>query len=116
MTEHDQRIAIAAFDGWTGCSDSDCDYRKCHHLHKGIVIGFPEPFCTSRYPDYLHDLNAVHEVEKMLTAAQKESFAQMLTPVAKLSDIGIHNWQSDFEAIHSTAPQRCEAFLRTIGK
>lgn len=59
MSDEEVRISIAISCGWKGCTDSNCEYRKCQHLHKGSVVGFPEPYSTSRYPDYANDLNAM---------------------------------------------------------
>lgn len=53
-------------------------------------------------PDYLHDLNACHEMEKTLVNTfQYQLWLDRLT--------NRNEW-------HATAAQRCEAFLRTIGK
>ncbi len=59
-------------------------------------------------PDYLNDLNAMHEAEKVLGLMQRHHFANR---VASSADAG---W--GFKALHATAAQRAEAFLRTIGK
>ena len=55
-------------------------------------------------PDYLNDLNAMHEAEKVLNEAYlwNRYKGWLLT------------WMT--EPIRATAPQRCEAFLKTIGK
>ena len=58
-------------------------------------------------PDYLNDLNAMHEVEKTLTDKAHEEFRlnlyEMLGDDSRL-------------IVSATAAQRAEAFLRTIGK
>jgi hypothetical protein len=60
-------------------------------------------------PDYLNDLNAMHEAEKvflkMETLCFWETYSNRLT-----SSLG---W---IDIFHATAAQRAEAFLRTIGK
>ena len=56
--------------------------------------------------DYCVDLNAIHEAEKTLTAKQIEKYCDLLWPKG-------YRW---FCAIHTTARQRAEAFLRTLGK
>jgi len=58
------------------------------------------------FPDYCNDLNAMHEAEKTLTRDQIEVFCDQLLP----KNHGI--WWG----IHTTARQRAEAFLKTIGK
>lgn len=57
-------------------------------------------------PRYASDLNAMHEAEKIFTEAQRCAYCGHLRP------IGGHTWT----AAHTTARQRAEAFLRTIGK
>lgn len=64
-------------------------------------------------PDYSNDLNACHEMERMLDDGQQDTF---LITLRKLVDVGLDDFQRDFNGIHATARQRCEAFLRTIGK
>jgi hypothetical protein len=55
-------------------------------------------------PDYLNDLNAMHEAENSLTTSQMTTMSQYLH-----RKIGVL-WG------FATAAQRAEAFLRTIGK
>lgn len=110
MNEQEQRIAIAEACGWSGCTDPMCEWRKADHLHKARDVGFPESFSTKRYPDYLHDLNAMHEAEGILSPADQMDFSYHLKELA--CPITGEDWM----AIHATAAQRAEAFLRTIGK
>jgi hypothetical protein len=56
--------------------------------------------------NYCNDLNAMHEAEKVLTRDQIEVFCEQLLPKHHVIWWGIH----------TTARQRAEAFLRTIGK
>lgn len=64
------------------------------------VITEPAPL-----PDYLNDLNAMHEAEKVLTEDQARNYSELLRGFQV-----VH-----FGAIHATASQRAEAFLRTLG-
>jgi hypothetical protein len=59
------------------------------------------------YPDYLNDLNAMHEAEKILTAQQRRSYVNCIF------NLPVSECESNTFA---TAAQRAEAFLRTIGK
>jgi hypothetical protein len=59
-------------------------------------------------PDYCSDLNAMHEAEKVLVGRDGE-FCIYLTSF-NLTLVGYE------AAIHATARQRAEAFLRTLGK
>ena len=84
MTPEQQRIAIAEACG----EDNDSIYRDL-------------------IPDYLNDLNAMHEAEKTLTDKAHEEFRLNLYEV--LGD-------DSRLIVSSTAAQRAEAFLLTIGK
>jgi len=93
MTKEQQRIAIAESCGWK------TDKRGFGWLSpRGYYA--PEP-------DYLNDLNAMHDAEKVLVSLQWVSYLRRLQT---LCDESV-TWP-----IHATASQRAEAFLRTIGK
>jgi len=78
-----------------------CGFDKSHWLELGggIVLG-----TSACLPDYLNDLNAMHEAEKVLTDKQWEEYGdyleKMINPVKG--------------CLHATAAQRAEAFLRTL--
>lgn len=91
MNPEQQRIAIAEACGWEPIPEG--------HFHPDNPIG-------QTMPDYLNDLNAMHEAEKVLTNEQLEVYCNILHK----PNHGVY-W-----AIHATASQRAEAFLRTIGK
>jgi hypothetical protein len=58
-------------------------------------------------PNYLNDLNAMHEAEKVLKGGMRSKYDAELTLICS----------RDYNFIwESTASQRAEAFLRTIGK
>lgn len=59
-------------------------------------------------PDYLSDLNAMHEAEKVLTVDERFSYVRKLCRLLAVSS-------AEFAFIHATAAQRAEAFLRTLG-
>ena len=94
MNPEHQLIAIAEACGWKP------ETYWAQPIEPGDI-----PVTTSP-PDYLNDLNAMHEVEKVLTNEQLEVYCNILHK----PNHGVY-W-----AIHSTASQRAEAFLRTIGK
>lgn len=89
MSPQAQRIAIAKACGW-----KDEIVKAFHGL-----------------PDYLNDLNAMHEAEKVLTERQRLFYQVWLMKIQK-ADYQGGSWY----AIHAAAAQRAEAFLRTIGK
>jgi hypothetical protein len=56
-------------------------------------------------PDYYHDLNACYEAEMMLDHEQKTDYIRLLNK-------GDFSWR---RLAFATAPQRCEAMLKTWG-
>ena len=67
-------------------------------------------------PDYPGDLNAMHEAEKVLNAGQINTYIGHLFSFAKVAEAGSNPWEiiASRVAIHATASQRAEAFLRTL--
>jgi hypothetical protein len=88
MTQEEQRTAIAEACGWK------TEYRDAVSS-------------VTALPDYLNDLNAMHDAEKVLVSLRWVSYSRRLQT---LCDESV-TWP-----IHATASQRAEAFLRTIGK
>jgi len=58
-------------------------------------------FLPCDLPDYLNDLNAMHEAEKVLTPEQCDSYQHLLGMTVN------RPW-------HATATQRAEVFLQTL--
>ena len=59
-------------------------------------------------PDYLNDLNAMHEAEKVLDQMQARTYADHLADSEQDGTwAGCHMWSQ-------TAAQRAEAFLKTL--
>jgi hypothetical protein len=113
MTPDEQRIAIAKICGWTDIRPLQRLYAGDQDLWGTKLIGGDKH--RNRLPDYLGDLNACHEMEKMLTYEQAEIFEDELCDVAKSANDVLENptpWRFVF---HATAAQRAEAFLRTLG-
>ena len=98
MKPEAQRLAIAEACGWKW-------ERLCTGELHGKPVGEQGPF--REVPDYLNDLNAMHEVEKLLTEDQAEKFRAWL--------LKLNGYNHD-RVVSCTATQRAEAFLRTIGK
>jgi hypothetical protein len=108
MTPEQQRTAIAEACGF-------------YDIVNGYSwVEFKSGQLLKKLPDYLNDLNAMHEAEKVLNANQRINFACYLTePVRdRIYNVIQRNLNYDvcFPALHATAAQRAEAFLRTIGK
>jgi hypothetical protein len=107
MKPEQQRITIAKACGWHG---------NLNELH------MRPPNVTSEYrevPDYLNDLNAMHEAEKTLDRNYRMLFRNWLAEICKRPGKipnGVDYSASDWNAVHATAAERAEAFLRTIHK
>jgi hypothetical protein len=109
MNKEKQRIAIAEI----------CGYNRTSSV-SGIGPAWAKGAeYFTRLPDYLNDLNAMHEAEKTLTDEQIARWQRDLWLTC----------ENDFYALEACAPpivlrrfisataaQRAEAFLRTIGK
>lgn len=119
MTPEAQRIAIAEACGW---KRYELPGGWCWTHYKLCVVGGPLVFddsSTEGLPDYLNDLNAMHEAEKVL----KTTDGKIGKPCERdqycmhLNGITGHNVTThSYLIIHATAAQRAEAFLRTLGK
>lgn len=119
MEKNQQRIAIAEACGWT-----------CVPFNKGDQIPDPVPVKTSygdpegkfkRYPalpDYLNDLNAMHEAATSLCLENGWTYSCVVLRSERWS-VGFYNSFTK-ELAHCYGPTLCptlaEAFLRTIGK
>ena len=101
MNPEQQRVAIAEACGWK--TDK-----------RGLGWLSPRGYYASE-PDYLNDLNAMHEAEKVLTDEQDLEYSEALEQVVE--GRYLTNNSEDMRRLRSaTASQRAEAFLRTIGK
>lgn len=96
MSPEAQRIAVAEACGWREVAIRQGDWHP-----RGFHPNNPQG--RQRIPDYLNDLNAMHEAEQGLTPEQWGIYEDILIRSAEFV------W-------HATAAQRCEALLRTIGK
>ncbi len=117
MDPNKQRIAIAAACGWKWKKENVYldDPRDDRDAPKWFRITDPDgrehcEYCIeSSVPDYLHDLNAMHEAEKVLTDDQTKRYIETLCKQ-------VHRQPGNQWGVMATAAQRAEAFLRTIGK
>ena len=101
MNPEQQRVAIA---------------EACGRVQRPDGSWFPigKDYGSAGIPDYLNDLNAMHEAEKVLGACWPtycEHLLEIVEPEPRTLEI-CHRWN----LLHATASQRAEAFLRTIGK
>ena len=101
MTPEAQRIAIAEVCGysvfeWAGGLCLYADEFRC-----GDKVWFHQIV-----PDYLTDLNAMHEAEKILTHEQRADYTWQLANICTAGSLN--------DIISATASQRAEAFLKTL--
>ena len=137
MTEQEMRIEIAKACGWrnirplgdplrnrwTCFTDDQNGYPPENFTEETLVGLHPENSdraLLSAVPDYTTDLNAMNEVEKMLTEEQYTSYS-----LAAFEDTSFTGWlfrimvrcreEPDYRTHSASAYERAEAFLRTIG-
>lgn len=103
MSPTDQRVAIAEACGFKR-------EERGYGAFTRIEDGEEWSYAPHDLPDYLTDLNAMHEAEKILQKGKKHEYTDWLKKCCPRSG------RTDFLAFHATAAQRAEAFLRTIGK
>ena len=103
MKPEQQRIAIAEACGLTNVAPMIV--KNVKHEGDDITVGIWSD--DGWVPQYLNDLNAMHEAEKTLTDKAHEEFRLNLYDLIRDDSRLI---------VSSTAAQRAEAFLRTIGK
>jgi hypothetical protein len=102
MTPQKQRIAIAEACGLTNVVP--VVIRNVRHQGDDITVRISSD--SGQVPDYIYDLNAMHDAEKVLTGEQVAAYVTTLYLEVQPKPM-LH---------HATAAQRAEAFLRTIGK
>jgi len=108
-----QRIAIAEACGWSMYHPTKKTRNEGRANYPHWISPPPPEFSDEGLdypPDYLNDLNAMHEAEKVILDKDDGTWGVY---VYELGEIGR---TSVLPRIHTTAAQRAEAFLRTIGK
>jgi hypothetical protein len=103
MKPKEQRIAIAKACGWEKKYSSMYD-KKCWYNELGTKVAPTQ----DQLPDYLNNLNAMHEAEKTLSDDQ---FMDYHGNLGCLGDYG--SWWNK-NLTHATASKRAEAFLKTL--
>lgn len=115
MKAEDQNRAIAEACGWKFfCVNSLGEH--VYHGPNGEVASL-EGGDVHQLPDYLHDLNAMHEACETLPTTLRQGFINTLLEVLDYeSQYGFGKPQAGWESVNATAAQRAEAFLKCIGK
>lgn len=122
MTPEAQRMAIAEACGKFTTSAIKKEHLRWDSQSNGAYYlghfsdGSIRPCYSGPLPDYLNDLNAMHEAEKVLNKKQQVWYLQKLTQVRFKSGVsGMIDCMID-KTTFASAAQRAEAFLKTIGK
>lgn len=98
MKPEEQRIAIAEACGWRAFDDNQGSLIgvPSHNAH------LPRSMAQRFVPDYLNDLNAMHQAERVMKVHQKWEYSKRLV-------------DSNGTAVFATAAQRAETFLKCLG-
>lgn len=117
MDEQEQIIKIAEHCGWTNVSPV---------IIKNVKFQGDDQFCgitsdNGWIPNYLNDLNACHEMEMKLIKEWSEYLLQLwnvVHPLRNDRDKRVTHIANHFnkKVVMANSAQRCEAFLKTIGK
>lgn len=124
MKEEAQRIAIAEACGWTRIMASP-GFASDDTFPRGVEPRKQTMASFRALPDYLNDLNAMHEAEKALSREEgtggraRDQWNLYVWFIYEV--VTGHPWESDTndypgDVLNATAAQRAEAFLKTIGK
>lgn len=114
MTPEQQNIAIAKACGW---ELKYCKYHNCETWHSPTGV-CADGNAATVLPRYTEDLNACAEMEEVLTNEQRFDYVYALNEALGL--VPLDSPASFREVVlfafaNATAPQRAEAFLRTLG-
>jgi hypothetical protein len=116
MTPSKQLIAIAEACGWVEHeinSDSWCK----NSGHKFSAPTGTSPFLGRHsLPDYLNDLNAMHDAEVTLNHTDRYQYGLTLCRILSIETDGGLDCADIYYTVHATAAKRAEAFLKTIGQ
>ena len=112
-----QRIAEAC--GWKKMNWNEATvygspthgFRVWKSKHQDSIMSY-KGRVGERIPDYLNDLNAMHEAVKSLPQNLKPRYFACLCAVVS-GAVALHGYS---EATEATAAQRAEAFLRTLNQ
>ncbi len=98
MTDEQKRRVIAKACGWRQLAFNLWEHPE-HVACPEILV-----------PNYLNDLNAMHEAEKVLEDELMTEYLQNLSLITHDEDHWSHAW----DQVRATARQRADAFLLTL--
>ena len=117
MKEEQQRIKIAEACGWTAEQNSNGYWRAVNKKHGNAVeLWLSEQNVWSLgIPDYLNDLNAMHEAINTLDQIQMMEFYNNHIYDVVCNNRTSYSGMDHANVCNATAAQRAEAFLKTLG-
>lgn len=112
MSPEAQRIAIAEACGWEfrPYEDTRAWWKGGAMVWNEIVRRLSDNIPTDPLPDYLNDLNAVHDACEQANIELGPYYRALAKTMSQDPDFMGH----PNEMIHATAAQRAEAFLKTL--
>jgi len=115
MNQEQKRIKLAEADGWKRIAFYD-DGMSYYQNAKGERASFPASQDGVLLPDYFNDLNAVHELEKLITYHQSHAYMQNLhetmSPGTKVGDVQLTC--DMFPFVSASAARKAEAIGKTL--
>jgi hypothetical protein len=111
MTPEQQKIVIAKACGWV-----EGDPRFEYNVMSRIWWKYGSYYRYDDLPDYLNDLNAMHEAYRSLNINQKTKFVEVLADTMldyQCMDFTVNPFMCA-ELCNANAAQRAEAFLKTL--
>ena len=110
MTPEQQRMAIAEACGWKREFNGDHEDPDWYYIPPNDPDGSGDP------PDYLNDLNAMHEAVDCLGISDRRWSDVLMNVIRDDPAWTSGAVEARYRTARATAAQRAEAFLRTIGK
>jgi hypothetical protein len=107
MSDEQINIAIAEACGWKEIQSSHAPVEFGRRPHGWKRTEHGNRTMETQIPDYCNDLNAMHEAEKTLKLGLRSRYD---------AELGILGMRDNCFIWETTASQRAEAFLKTIGK
>lgn len=111
MTPEEQRVALAKWCGILDppkCKPSIEQIEAILTSNDKVKVELMPDGEIRAIPDYLNDLNAIHEAESHLSALEMTEY------VGRLNE-SFHGPEWGFQVIHASASNRAEALLRATG-
>ena len=117
LTDEQKRIKVAELCGWTRDTtraNTEGENPWNHPEQVDPPLGCYTAWDACELPDYLNDLNTMHEQWKSLDGTQMADFAHHLCAVVGVKSYFIPTDADMNKLIRATAAQRAKAFVLTM--